>query len=334
MGTTSTALLLLLSGVLIAAGVSIVWRDVHKRRRDTFVVERDAQPHAGHDPDLEITTVLRPGAGALPADAGTRVIPLPDGTSSADAAAQWAALQPVLAEAVQQVNAVLEGAGVSLGAPGEPSWSMNRGYGAYRRVLIGGESLAWLRLELGAGGKLNAGVKAHKDDLAVINANASVAAQGLSTARASDLLSECLKPAAGFAVRAANGGNTEHWASEMAWKAVDAVVASALLAANGALAQAGAHFTMVSLPTWAADVRRHRMTVAVEVFDQEVARMLVERVGEEIEVAVGVPDARLADLGRRQRLPIKGLTTHALAELIASSAWPAIAHFREAQPSV
>jgi hypothetical protein len=232
------------------------------------------------------------------------------------------------------VNAVLAGAGVSLGAPGEPSWSMNRGYGAYRRVLVGGESLAWLRLELDAGGRLQAGVKAHKEDLAAINANSSVAAHGLSTARASDLLSECLKPAASFAVRAASGGNTERWASEAAWKAIDPLVASALLAANGALAQAGAHFAMVSLPTWVPDVRRHRMTVAVEVFDQEVARMMVERVGEEIEIAVGVPDARLADLGRRERLAIKGMTTHALAELIASSAWPAIAHFRETQPSV
>jgi hypothetical protein len=46
-----------------------------------------------------------------------------------------------------------------------------------------------------------------------------------------------------------------------------------------------------------------------------------------------VPDARLADLARRQRIPVKVLTTHALAELIASCAWPAIAHFREAQPS-
>jgi hypothetical protein len=231
------------------------------------------------------------------------------------------------------VNAVLAGAGVSLAVPGEPSWSINRGYGAYRRVLVDGESLAWLRLEIDAEGRLHAGVKAHKEDLAAINANSSVAAHGLSTARASDLLSECLKPTASLAVQAVSGGNTEQWASEMAWKTVDPIVASALLAANGALAQAGAHFSMVELPAWVPEVRRHRMTVAVEVFDREVARMLVERVGEEIEIAVGVPDARLADLGRRERLAIEGLTTHALAELIASSAWPAIAHFREAQPS-
>jgi hypothetical protein len=329
----STTLLLLLSGALISAGLGIIWRDIRKRRRDTFVVQRDAQTLSEHDPDLEITAVARP-AGSARADAGARAVPLPDGTSSADAAARWVALQPILREAVEQVGAVLAGAGVSLGAPGEASWSVNRGYGAYRRVLVGGESLAWLRLELDANGQLHASVKAHKEDLAAINANASVAARGLSTARASDLLSECLKPAASFAVRAASGGNTEQWASEAAWKAIDPLVASALLAANGALAQAGSHFAMVSLPTWTPDVRRHRMTVAVEVFDREVARMLVERIGEEIEIAVGVADARLADLARRQRLAVKGMTTHALAELIASSAWPVIAHFRETQPSV
>jgi hypothetical protein len=327
----STTLLLLLSGALIAAGVGLIWRDVHKRRRDTFVVQRDALAVADYDPDLEITTVVRADAGTP--GAGTRAIPLPDGASSAAAPARWAALQPVLGEAVQQVNAVLAGAGVSLATPGEPSWSMNRGYGAYRRVLVDGESLAWLRLELDAEGKLQAGVKAHKEDLAAINANASVAAQGLSTARASDLLSECLKPTASFAVQGASGGSTERWGSEMAWKAVDPVVASALLAANGALAQAGAHFSMLELPAWVPEARRHRMTVAVEVFDREVARMLIERIGEEIEIAVGVPDARLADLGRRERLAVKGLTTHVLAELIASSAWPAIAHFRETRPS-
>jgi hypothetical protein len=48
-----------------------------------------------------------------------------------------------------------------------------------------------------------------------------------------------------------------------------------------------------------------------------------------MEVAVGLPDARLAHLARRQRVPVAGLTTHALAELIAGSAWPAIAHTRE-----
>lgn len=330
--TTST-LLLILSGALIAAGVALIWRDSHKRRRDAFLLPRDLQAQTGADSDVEIT-VSRRGTESPPADAGERAIPIPDSASSATAAARWARIQPVLGEAVQQVNAVLAGAGVSVGAAGEPSWSMNRGYGAYRRILVGGESLAWLRLELGADGELHAGVKAHKDDLAAVNTNSSVPARSLSTARVSDLLSECLKPAASLAVQAASGGNTELWASEMAWKAVEPVVAAALQATNGALTQAGARFVTVAAPAWAPDVRRHRMTVAVEVFGRSVAAMLIERIGEDIEIAVGIPEARLAGLGRRQRVPLRGMTTHALAEQIASCAWPAIAHFREAQPSV
>lgn len=326
-----TTLLLLLSGALIAAGVGLIWRDLRKRRRDTFVVPRDRETRTGEDVDVEITAVSR--HRAAPADGGARAIPLAGSAGSEDAAARWAKLQPKLGEAVEQVNTVLAAAGVFVGESGEPSWSMNRGYGSYRRILVGGESLAWLRLELDADGQLHAGVKAHKEDLSAINASSSVPAAGLSTVRASDLLSECLKPAASLALQAASGGNTERWASETAWKAIDPVVTAALLAANGALAQAGARFVTFGAPAWVTDMRRHRLTVGIEVFDRDVARMLIDRIGEEIEVAVGLADARLAELGRRQRIPLQGLTTHALAELIASCAWPAIAHFREMQSS-
>jgi hypothetical protein len=176
-----------------------------------------------------------------------------------------------------------------------------------------------------------AGVKAHKDDFAAVNASSAVPAHGLDVARASDLLSECLKPAASLAVRAANGIDTEQWASETAWKAIDPVVTAALQAANGALAQAGARFIPLSAPTWLPDLRRHGLGIAVEVSNTEIARMRIERIAEEIEVAVAMPEPRLADLGRRQRTPVRGLTTHALAELIAACSWPAIAHFREVQ---
>jgi predicted methyltransferase MtxX (methanogen marker protein 4) len=67
------------------------------------------------------------------------------------------------------------------------------------------------------------------------------------------------------------------------------------------------------------------------VFNNDVARMHIERIGQEMEVAVGVADARLADLGRRERVPVQGMTTHMLAELIASCAWPTIARFRSAR---
>ena len=71
------------------------------------------------------------------------------------------------------------------------------------------------------------------------------------------------------------------------------------------------------------------MPLRVELDGSEIARMLIERLPHEMEVAVGMRDAQLADLGRRRRVPVDGLTVHALAELIAGCAWPAIARFRE-----
>ncbi len=103
----------------------------------------------------------------------------------------------------------------------------------------------------------------------------------------------------------------------------------ALKAGNGALAQAGARLLPLTTPAWDPELRHHRMTVAVEVFGDDVARMHIDRLAEEMEVAVGVPDAHLADLGRRRRIAVEGMTTHALAELIASCAWPSIEHHRE-----
>jgi hypothetical protein len=324
----TTALLLLLSAVLIISGVAIIWRDVHRKGREPFLVRNQ---RAEADPELEVTIAHRAtdypelGAPELSADP-------PDvaAAHASEASARWLAVEPVITAAVNQVNAVLAQAGVAVGAPGEPSRSMgSRGYGVYRRIMLGGESVAWLRLELDAAGQLQATVKAHKDDLAAINASSAVPAFGLGIAGASDLLSECLKPAASFAMSTVGGGDTVQWASETAWKVIAPTVSAALQAANGALAQAGARFVPVGAPAWMPELGRHRLTVSVEVFNSEIARMLLEQVGDEIEVAVGLPDARLAVLGRRQRIPLKGLSTHVLAELIASCTWPAIAHYRE-----
>jgi hypothetical protein len=328
----TTTLLLMLSAAMVAAGITLIWHDAYRGSRNAFLARGDRQSAAGADPELEVTVAHRAveSAPARPlAAALSRAEAFAGAGRGVDTEAQWAALQPVLTAAVERVNAVLAVAGVEVGAAGEPSRSVSRGYGVHRRILIGGESVAWLRLELDADGNLQASVKAHKDDFAAINAGAGIPAASLDLARASDLLSECLKPAASFIMHAA-GGSSEEWASQAAWKAIDAVVAAALQATNGALAQAGARFIPIGPPAWAPDARRHRLTIAIEVFNAEVARMLLERAGDDIEIAVGLPDARLAHLGRRQRIAVSGLTTHGLAELIASCTWPTVAHFREA----
>jgi hypothetical protein len=95
---------------------------------------------------------------------------------------------------------------------------------------------------------------------------------------------------------------------------------------------AGARLVPLSVPTWEDEIKHHRMTLSLEVNGSDVGRMHIERVAHEMEVAVGVADQSLIDLGRRRRIPVEGMTIHSLAELIASCAWPTIARVRETRP--
>jgi len=347
----TTAIILIVSGALIGAGITIILRDVRKSRRRAFVSTRDAR--AGSEPDIEITishpddvsqeTVARPADAnaeqpAAPGDAAATTAsqpprrelqpPTPAGSPSLEQ--QWSEHEAAIAGSVDRVNALLAPARLSIGASGEPTWSYrNKGYGGYRRILLGRDSVGWLRLELSADGRLHASVKAHKEDRAAINAAADTSSERLDAARIGDLLLQCLQPAVDHV--APQEPSSDRVASEQAWMSVDALVASALNASNGALSQAGARLVPVAPAAWEAALRRHRMTLRVEVNGNDIARMHIERLPHEMEVAVGVPDAQLADLGRRRRVPVEGMTIHALAELIAGCAWPAIARFREAR---
>ena len=48
-----TAIIFFVSGILIGAGIMIIWRDTRSRRRRAFVIKRDAPPQ--NDADVEIT---------------------------------------------------------------------------------------------------------------------------------------------------------------------------------------------------------------------------------------------------------------------------------------
>jgi hypothetical protein len=336
----NTTLLLFLSGVLIATGIGLIWRDVHKKRRAAFVMQRDSQGETSAQADVEIT-ISRPGRKAAEAPArgaATRAtVPAPAESladvmlDSRTVTQRWEALQPAFADALRQVNLVLAAAGVEIGPPGQPSRGISGGYGANYRLLIAGENAGSLRLQVTVHDQVHARVKSHGREAAAINASSSAPAQGLGSGRASDLLSEVLKPAAAFALGEPAAVDPEQRASGAAWQAVHPTVVSALDAAGGALSQAGSRFVTLEPPTWNAEARRHRMTIGIQVRQSEVARMHIERIASEMEVAVGLPDANLMQLGRRRRLAINGMTTHSLAELIASCAWPAISHFTEAQ---
>src|SRR5262249_1044553 len=204
-------------------------------------------------------------------------------------------------------------------------------YGTYRRLLQDCESIAWLRLELSAEGRLNADLKAHSDDRAGINASLGEMADNLDATRAGKLLLNCLRPLRSSLAR--QQGRAHASGSERRGQDVDGVIGSALKATNGALLQAGAQIVPLAPAAWEAAPRQRRMTLRVEVNGNDVAHMHIERLGHAMEVAVGVHDASLVALGRRRSLPVEGMTVHALAELIAGCAWPAIARFKQVRGS-
>src|SRR5687768_400987 len=187
------ALLLLLSAALIATGIYLFWRDVSRRRRKAFLVRGDATAahpdvevvvaRSDHDalfplPHIAANPLLAPGSGAG-VDAVLDTIGS-DAGKALDLTAKWAKVRPVLDAAVEKVSDVLAEAGLTIGTAGEPSWSMmKKGYGVHRRLLLNGESMAWLRLELAPDGRVQASVKAHRDDLAAINASASASVDAL-----------------------------------------------------------------------------------------------------------------------------------------------------------
>ena len=203
----NTALILIASGILIGAGIAIIWRDIQKKRRGGFVSQRETPLEV--DPELEITISHGTEADGSPATGHAAAViarPAPSAAARAGQGGlvmveqQWSALQAAIASGVEDTNTALAQARLFIATPGEPSWSYkNKGYGAYRRLLLAGESLGWLRLELGNEGQLRASFKAHKDDRAAINASADIGADGLTATRAGDLLLRCLEPAASYA---------------------------------------------------------------------------------------------------------------------------------------
>jgi len=348
----TTGIILVLSGILIGAGFALMWRDIRRSRRQAFLSEHDTARVA--EADVEIT-VARPerisraslGAKSIASAIGASLFgrklgdtALAEGARVLDEAAQqavvadWAALREALEAGVDNINALLHQAQISIGQAGESAWSYkNHGFGIYRRILIGEESVAWLRLELAPDGILHARVKAHKDDRAEINAAAQAEAKGLTAKRASDLLADCLKPLAAYVAKTQGPVVLTDAASAKAWQAIDGVVSAALTATNGALSQAGARLVPLDAPAWHAEVNGHRLPLAIEVYGKDVARMHIDHRGAEVEVAVGVPDALFINLGRRRRIAVAGLATHPLAEVIADCAWPVISRSRDSRRS-
>ena len=338
----NTAFLLLLSAALIGAGIGILWRDVHFAGRRAFAPNSDLDGKTNSNDEGGTSKASAGskdsagrihGLGRKPANepAGAKVKttdpPGQDTVPPQATAQQWAALQPIIHSAVEQVNSVLAQADLTIGAADAPTLGMGKAYGASRLIEARGKAFAQLRLECTPAGRLKASLTAQDDRLAEeVNGDASTLASDASIGVVSDLLSECLKPATAYALRRTRKAGR---ATEGEWKTIEATVLAAMQVANGAILEAGARLVPISAPAWEPNQGFHRMPLSVQMFGRDIARMHIDLHGDEMEIAVGLPDVRLARLGRRQSLAIEGMTTHALAEAIAACAWPSIAHDRE-----
>ena len=69
----TTAVILIVSGVLIGAGISIIWRDARAKRRRAFVTKRDARakPDPGAEAEITISYDPQPAAAQAPPLAAT-----------------------------------------------------------------------------------------------------------------------------------------------------------------------------------------------------------------------------------------------------------------------
>ena len=275
---------------------------------------------------------------------------------------QWPQLRPEIEAAVASVNQSMASLSLIVGPPGEANWSLhNQGYGDYRRVQVAGESLGWLRLEVGADLAVTARLRAHDAERNAINRDVVAPARRVDS-QLTQTVTECLKGAFDYAVwRHSNSVKNEappttvrvqpHAPAQQVapmqqgvpvqrTATVPAMYAAPIPAAmpSPAAAMIDASVTLVNkafaevgAELRSTDQRRGPTTafadraLSVSVRGVAVALMLIEPRADRIDISVGVSDMANFQAARRVSQPMSGLTVHALAEAIATNAWPAIA---------
>jgi hypothetical protein len=354
-----TALVFVFSGILIGAGIHMLWREFRNYRRNSFTAGSDVLSARARETDVEVMISRRDGnqlsapdplsqekdppgsalheleralAEIMADKIETDDIEPTVGIRLPEIERNWSALQACIDEGIGKISRVLAPIGLVIAAPGDPVWRLgNKGFGVYRRLLVAGESIGWLRIELAADNQLHFAVRAHREHQALLNSSAKATALGMTSSRASDLLAECLKPAAMYAAWMGPKQAAERRSSEDVWGATEPTIQAAIQMASAAVKEAGARLLPLGTAAWDPELRVHRLAVSVEADGAAAARIVLTRSASELEIAVDVPDTSLTDLGRRCRIEVAGITAAALAELIATSVSPAIAHARRTQ---
>ena len=270
----------------------------------------------------------------------------------------WPRLKSEIDAAVASVNQTMAPLALSIAVPGEATWSLhNQGYGDYRRVFIDGESIAWLRLEIGADLRITCRLRAHDAEHYAVNRDCSAPARR-TAGQLVQSLTEVLAAVFEYAVwrhshilrndtasapapdqptpapppslvaepppaRTTTAPLTRQPPRTAASPAA-VLVDAAITLVNKAFADAGAQL----LPS---EDQRGRTTLdaarslSIIAHGHSVGLMLIEPRADRIDISVGVADLANIQAARRQSQPMAGLTVHALAEAIATNAWPAIA---------
>ena len=369
----TAALVWIASGALIVAGLVLVLRDDRGRRPTALLGGYEPRPPdpaqfadvtiVTGQPNPDAPAFEGPQAAASPGDRSAALAALqssitricaamegepPSAERAPQAEAGWARIADRIAGAVAEVSAVLHSAGCVIGPAGATGWSpRGGGFGCFRRVLVDDESIAWLRTEVHADGRLVIATRAHRDDRVLLNQSAEIAAERVTTALAIDLLAEVLRPAAQFAAwsraRMPGGGDEAHIDDNAAAPPlalappapasvavdIERVADAALAAVNGALAPAGAKLVPLAAPERDPSSGHFNWTLGVAVDGRAVAQLRLAQSDSGLDVALGITDQGLIDLARQRRLDADEITVPILAETLAACAWPSIAHARQ-----
>lgn len=297
---------------------------------DVTIVRREAKPEglraAGAAPGSAFAA-LQSAVTAITSEAAADVADIGvEGQRWPTVENRWPIIDNEIEQAVVRLNAALAPVALQIGPAGEAGWSFkNRGYGSYRRIAIGGRSVAWLRCETNPEQTISMKVRAHAVEQALLNATTSLSATGADAVQMLEALSVCMRPAAEYAAWAVPKQPADAETGRDAWSDLGVLTTEAFTIASGALREADAALSEVSRPAWDPATGHTRWALAVAVGGTRAADIAVDLVKRQFEIVSQPARGLPTDLGRKRRLDLADLTAHALAEAIASSAWPAVA---------
>ncbi|HRK19298.1 MAG TPA: hypothetical protein PK970_10110 [Hyphomicrobiaceae bacterium] len=239
--------------------------------------------------------------------------------------ARWRQIAPLAEAIVFELNARTASEAFEIASAGDAGWSAgNLGYGHYRRLKVGGVSVAWLRIEVRRHDHVALLVRAHAPEHAAMNALSLLDAWPVSEDALQRGLVDAVRGAALFAAARQNAGQARSTAAQSIPPEQGAdLIEAAVILVNGAFGDIGARLVPLQGGTGTDGLSGRAYRIE---FRSRPAGLLVanERDGQ-IELSVGVRDPTLIRAAQRATL-VRGRTgVYELAEAMASCVWPTLA---------